>query len=217
MIVGTSCNLSAMLLVWNRKSIYSISQSLGQVTQLLIVKSRLVDEITFTNASLATNAATQSAILGPFFRHDHPVRENGSTISFDTPKDAEVVYMHGKVLDTEKKQPIANASIDVWQASTNGKYIWPVDVISCLIFFLIGYYEQQDEHQVDSNLRGKFYTGPQGEYSFYCLRPTPYPIPDDGPAGKLLHLLDRHPYRPAHIHLIVRIFFSSSFFTVALT
>jgi len=24
-----------------------------------------------------------------------------------------------------------------------------------------------------------------------------------GPAGKLLDLLDRHPYRPAHIHLIV--------------
>jgi len=24
-----------------------------------------------------------------------------------------------------------------------------------------------------------------------------------GPAGKLLQLLDRHPYRPAHIHLIV--------------
>lgn len=69
----------------------------------------------------------------------------------------------------------------------------------------IGYYEQQDEHQVDSNLRGKFYTGPQGEYSFYCIRPTPYPVPSDGPAGKLLQLLDRHPYRPAHIHLIVRL------------
>lgn len=28
-------------------------------------------------------------------------------------------------------------------------------------------------------------------------------MPYDGPAGKLLQLLDRHPYRPAHIHLIV--------------
>jgi protocatechuate 3,4-dioxygenase beta subunit len=27
-----------------------------------------------------------------------------------------------------------------------------------------------------------------------------YPIANDGPAGKLLKLLNRHPYRPAHIH-----------------
>ena len=66
-----------------------------------------------------------------------------------------------------------------------------------------GYYEQQDDKQVDHNLRGKFFTNEDGEYAFYCLRPTPYPVPFDGPAGKLLQLLDRHPYRPAHIHLIV--------------
>ncbi len=28
-------------------------------------------------------------------------------------------------------------------------------------------------------------------------------IPDDGPSGKLLKLLDRHEWRPAHIHFIV--------------
>ena len=67
----------------------------------------------------------------------------------------------------------------------------------------LGLYEQQDDAQDDCNLRGKFVTDENGEYAFYCLRPTPYPIPYDGPAGKLLQLLDRHPYRPAHIHLIV--------------
>lgn len=65
--------------------------------------------------------ATQSAILGPFFRHDHPVREKGATISFDTPKDAQVVYMHGRVVDATTRKPLANATIDVWEASTNGK------------------------------------------------------------------------------------------------
>jgi len=29
-------------------------------------------------------------------------------------------------------------------------------------------------------------------------------VPDDGPAGKLLKLMDRHPYRPGHIHLIIK-------------
>lgn len=29
-------------------------------------------------------------------------------------------------------------------------------------------------------------------------------VPADGPAGQLLQLMDRHPFRPAHIHLVVR-------------
>lgn len=67
----------------------------------------------------------------------------------------------------------------------------------------LGLYEQQDPNQVDRNLRGRFITDEEGRYAFYCIRPTPYPVPFDGPAGKLLQLMDRHPYRPAHIHLIV--------------
>ncbi|KAK5058555.1 hypothetical protein LTR84_010818 [Exophiala bonariae] len=159
----------------------------GQLVCDVVGLESLVDEITYKKASEATNVATQSAILGPFFRHDHPIREKGATISFDTPKDAEVVYMHGRVLDATTQKPLVGASIDVWEASTNGLY------------------EQQDDNQVDCNLRGKFITDSNGEYAFYALRPTPYPIPYDGPAGKLLQLLDRHPYRPAHIHLIVLI------------
>lgn len=93
--------------------------------------------------------------------------------------------MHGRVLDLKTKKPIANATLDVWQASTNGLY------------------EQQDDKQADCNLRGKFRTDADGRYAWYCLRPTPYPVPNDGPAGKILEMLDRHPMRPAHIHLIV--------------
>lgn len=66
-----------------------------------------------------------------------------------------------------------------------------------------GLYEQQDENQTEHNLRGKFVTDANGEYAFYTIRPTPYPVPYDGPAGKLLQLMDKHPYRPAHIHVIV--------------
>jgi len=159
----------------------------GQLVCDVLGLESLVDEITYKKAAEAADYATQSAILGPFFRHDHPIREKGSTITFDTPEDAQVTYMHGVVTDAVSKKPLPKATIDVWQASTNGLY------------------EQQDEKQVDHNLRGKFVTDENGEYAFYCIRPTPYPIPFDGPAGKLLQLLDRHPYRPAHIHLIVMI------------
>jgi hypothetical protein len=51
---------------------------------------RLVDEITCMKAAEAADVATQSAILGPFFRKDHPVRQKGDHITFDTPEDAEV-------------------------------------------------------------------------------------------------------------------------------
>ncbi|KAG5919076.1 hypothetical protein E4U53_004032, partial [Claviceps sorghi] len=146
----------------------------------------LVDDITFSAATKKTNGLTASAILGPFWRADTPHRENGSTISFDTPPDGQVVYMHGKVTDVQTGKPLQNATVDVWQASTNG------------------YYEQQDPNQREHNLRGIFHTDAEGNYAFYCLKPTPYPVPTDGPAGKLLMLMDRPIFRPAHIHLLVQ-------------
>lgn len=109
--------------------------------------------------------------------------------------------MYGRVTCGRTKKTLANAYVDVWEASTNG-----IDSERNGVADLLtspGLYEQQDPDQKDCNLRGKFKTDENGEYAFYCLRPTPYPVPDDGPAGKLLKLMDRHPFRPAHIHLIV--------------
>lgn len=156
----------------------------GQLMCDVIGLESLVDEITFKLAAETTDSATASAILGPFFRHDAPVLENDSNIVNNVP-DGEMTYMHGVVTDLVTGKPVAGAWIDIWQASTNGLY------------------EQQDPDQVEHNLRGKFKTDENGHYSLYCLKPTPYPVPNDGPAGRLLNLLDRHPFRPAHIHIIV--------------
>jgi catechol 1,2-dioxygenase len=94
--------------------------------------------------------------------------------------------MHGKVVDIVTKKGIPNAVFDIWQASANGKYDF-----------------QDPENQTPNNLRGKFRTNENGEYYFYCLHPTPYALPTDGPAGVLLKAIDRHPFRPAHIHLMI--------------
>jgi protocatechuate 3,4-dioxygenase beta subunit len=80
----------------------------------------LVDEITYKKAAEAADTVTQSAILGPFFRHDAPKREKNDSMIFDMPKDGQVVYMYGHVLNAKDKRPLSNASVDVWQASTNG-------------------------------------------------------------------------------------------------
>jgi catechol 1,2-dioxygenase len=81
-----------------------------------------VDDITFLAATKSLSGLTASAILGPFWREDHPVRENATTISFDTPKDAQVAFMHGRVTNVTTGEPISGATVDVWQASTNGKH-----------------------------------------------------------------------------------------------
>ncbi|KAG6010527.1 hypothetical protein E4U21_005878 [Claviceps maximensis] len=158
----------------------------GQLLCDILGLESLVDDITFSAATKSTSGLTASAILGPFWRADTPHRENGSTITFDTPPDGQVVYMHGKVTDVQTGKPLQDATVDVWQASTNG------------------YYEQQDPKQREHNLRGIFHTDQDGNYAFYCLKPTPYPVPTDGPAGKLLQMMDRPIFRPAHIHLIVQ-------------
>lgn len=145
----------------------------------------LCDEITYKLVDEAENAPTTSAILGPFWRKDAPAYPMHASIVLKDLPGAESAYLFGKVVDYATSQPVSGAELDVWQAAPNGLY------------------EQQDPEQPDMNLRGRFTTGSDGEYSFYCIRPVSYPIPSDGPGGCLLKLLDRHPYRPAHIHLIV--------------
>ena len=39
--------------------------------------------------------------------------------------------------------------------------------------------------------------------SGFVDRPELYPIPDDGPVGRMLRAQGRHPYRPAHVHFMI--------------
>lgn len=142
--------------------------------------SMLVDAINNRKPS----GASESTVLGPFHVADAPELAMGANICLD--HKGEDMVVSGRILDTEGK-PIANAVIDVWQANDEGFY----DV-------------QQKGIQPDFNLRGVFRTGADGSYWFRAVKPKFYPIPDDGTVGKLLGQLGRHPYRPAHLHYIVK-------------
>lgn len=158
----------------------------GQLLCDVLGLESLVDEITYKLATSAADEPTATAILGPFYRNGAPNMEMGSCIvSGPQNNEGDRTWMHGTVTDFKTGKPIEGAVIDVWHTAPNGLY------------------EQQDPDQPDMNLRGRFTTGADGKYNFYCLRPVPYPIPFDGPAGKVLKALDRHPYRPAHIHFLV--------------
>lgn len=86
-----------------------------------------MDEITYKKAAEAADSATQSAILGPFFRHDRPTRNKGDSIHITRGEGAIDVYMYGRVVDASTGRPLVGATVDIWQASTNGK--------SCMLEF----------------------------------------------------------------------------------
>lgn len=155
-----------------------------QLVSDVIGLESLVDEITSKLLVDSDYEATKTAILGPFFRKDTPPTANDASIIKTMPADGEITYMHGVVTDAATGKPLEGVTVDIWQCSTNGLY------------------EQQDPDQADFNLRGKFTTDKNGYYGLYCIRPVPYPVPYDGPAGELIQALDRHPYRPAHIHIM---------------
>ncbi|MEF0942981.1 intradiol ring-cleavage dioxygenase [Rhizobium sp. BR 362] len=142
--------------------------------------SMLVDAINNRKPS----GASESTVLGPFHVADAPELPMGANICLD--QKGEDMVISGRILDTEGR-PIENAVLDVWQANDEGFY----DV-------------QQKGIQPDFNLRGIFRTGKDGHYWFRAVKPKYYPIPDNGPVGQLLGALGRHPYRPAHLHYIIK-------------
>jgi hydroxyquinol 1,2-dioxygenase len=141
--------------------------------------SMLVDAINNRKPS----GASESTVLGPFHVADAPELPLGSDICLD--QKGTPMFVAGRILSTDGT-PIAHAKVDVWQANDEGFY----DV-------------QQKGIQPDFNLRGVFRTNDKGEYWFKGVKPTYYPIPDDGPVGQLIGALGRHPYRPAHLHYII--------------
>lgn len=152
-----------------------------------LLLNSLVDEV---NHKIVTDKGlepTSSTILGPFWSPETPFRDLGASVIQDLPKDGQVTFFHGVVKDVDTGLGIPDATFDMWQASTNGKY----DVFD-------------PENQTRHNLRGKFKTNEKGEFWFYCLKPTEYAIDTSGPSAELLRLMGRHPNRPAHIHAMVR-------------
>ena len=122
----------------------------------------LVDAVNHRTAS----AATDSTVLGPFHMVASPRRELGDTI--DLVGTGEPCVVSGRVLSLDGT-PLAGALVDVWQADDHGFY----DV-------------QQPGGQPPGNGRGLFTCDDEGRFWFRTVTPSPYPIPTDGPVGRLL-------------------------------
>jgi len=140
--------------------------------------SMLVDAINHRKPG----GATETTVLGPFYVSGAKDMPMWADIAGDAP--GEPAYVSGRVLDIMGR-PIAGAVLDVWQ--TDGE----------------GFYDVQRPGGDQQYARGKFTTGADGRYGFKTVRPVSYPVPTDGPVGKMLLGMGRHPYRPAHVHVII--------------
>ncbi|MEO1734091.1 MAG: hypothetical protein AAFR45_10745 [Pseudomonadota bacterium] len=76
--------------------------------------------------------------------------------------------------------------MDIWQTAPNGLY------------------SSQDPDQDTYSFHGLQTTGPDGRYAFTSVRPVEYTVPTDGPVGDILTACGRHPWRPSHLHFIVK-------------
>lgn len=130
----------------------------------------------------ARGEATEATVFGPFFVEDAPHIDLGDDMSFGA--TGEPCWVSGSVKDTSGN-PIPGARIEVWEADEDGLY----DV-------------QYDDDRTAA--RAHLFTDERGEYRFWGLTPTPYPIPHDGPVGKLLEATNRSPYRASHLHFMVK-------------
>jgi hydroxyquinol 1,2-dioxygenase len=139
--------------------------------------SMLVDAINHRQAK----GGTDSTVFGPFYMSGMPDRAYGESMAFTPGRQAVV---RGRVLSTNG-EPVAGAVLDVWQTADNGMY------------------SGQDTAQPYGNLRGRYRTDAEGRYAIRTIVPVSYPIPTDGPVGRMLEATARHPWRPAHLHFMI--------------
>jgi hydroxyquinol 1,2-dioxygenase len=125
--------------------------------------------------------ATEATVFGPFFVDGSPEIPLGGDIAGSAP--GEPCWVEGTVTDTDGN-PVPGALIEVWEADQDGFY---------------------DVQYADGRLaaRGHLTTDDHGGYRFWAITPTPYPIPHDGPVGKLLAAAGRSPMRASHLHFMV--------------
>ena len=128
--------------------------------------------------------ATEATVFGPFHVDDAPATAQGADIAGGAPGTA--LFVNARVLDLQG-QPVADAEVDVWQADDEGLY----DV-------------QRPELGHTRRARGVLHSDAEGRVRFRSIVPTPYPVPTDGPVGRMLLASGRHPWRPAHLHFRIR-------------
>lgn len=132
--------------------------------------------MTSVEATGGADSGTRPNLEGPYHAR-HPERADGRL--FDTSPDGMPrLVLEGCVRDAASGGAIAGATLDFWQADSNGIY------------------DRAGDH-----LRGIVRSDPDGRYRVETVVPDDYAEHDHDPIGELFRAMGKTNTRAAHIHL----------------
>lgn len=147
----------------------------------------LSDTLGLSTLTVAMNnnkpsGCTEATVFGPFFVEGSPEYQQGDNVANGAVGTPCLVEGTVKGLDG---RPAVGARLEFWQADAGGEY----DVQR----------PDNDRHQA----RGHIFADGDGRFRFATILASAYPIPHDGPVGRMLAATGRHPWRPAHLHFMI--------------
>ncbi len=127
---------------------------------------------------------TKGTILGPYYLPEQVRLDSPATLPARPDEKGTPLVFRGQVTDLDGA-PAAGAELDIWQTDEQG------------------YYSGFAPHIPEGNLRGVVVADAEGRFEISTIQPAPYQVPTDGPTGALIAAAGWHPWRPAHLHLLV--------------
>ncbi len=148
----------------------------------------LSDTLGLSMLTVAMNNAkpagcTEATVVGPFHVENAPHYKLGDDVgngAIGAP-----CFVKGTIKGLSG-EPVSGAHIEVWQSDEEGMY----DV------------QKKDLSQAQG--RGVLKADENGQYYFKSILAVAYPIPHDGPVGDMLSATKNHPWRPAHLHFMIK-------------
>ena len=115
-------------------------------------------------AEMSDEILTPTQTEGPFYPDKLPLDTDNDLLIINdklTPAVGKITHLTGRVID-QKKRPIRNAVVEIWQTDNNGIYL---------------HSRGGDRNKLDSNFQGfgRMTTDFEGRFYFRTIKPTPYP------------------------------------------
>jgi hydroxyquinol 1,2-dioxygenase len=148
----------------------------------------LSDTLGLSMLTVAMNNAkpagcTEATVVGPFHVENAPHYKLGDDVGNGAIGAPCFVKGTIKGLGGE---PVSGAHIEVWQSDEEGMY------------------DVQKKDLSHAQGRGVLKADENGQYYFKSILAVAYPIPHDGPVGDMLSATKNHPWRPAHLHFMIK-------------
>lgn len=163
-----------------RQEFILLSDTLG-ASMMVVMLDQARARNRAAQGALAATQATEATVQGPYYWAGAPDLPLGANIAEGVL--GEPTFYSGCITD-KAGQPLSGALLDIWSGDGEGNY------------------DMQLEGSAMA-ARARIRTDEHGRYWYWSIRPTSYPVPVDGPVGRMLDGMGRHPNRPGHIHMVV--------------